>query len=328
VTDLAAALSLNPYTRPLLAGEVVPAGVNLFASRVSIGEMFWRQLKFNEFDVSEMSLSSQIIATSRGKREHLVLPVFTTRWFFHTEIIVRTDSPYAAPADLRGKRVGVIEYQQTSVVWIRGILEHTFGVAPAEMTWVMERPLAVSHGGATGFSVPSDIELAFVAPDDDLGKMLLRGDVDALLFYPPVFDVVDRRGGSIALANDPRARRLFPDVHVEGRRYYAATGVYPINHCVVIRRELAERDPSLVGCLYDAFVEAKASHERRRRTLMEPFRETGVFGGTGDDRDPAPYGLAANRLAMETIAGYLHEQGLTDRVVQLDEIIPTPMLET
>jgi 4,5-dihydroxyphthalate decarboxylase len=325
--ELTMALQLNEYTRPLLDGRVVPEGVRLLVSRVSLGEMFWRQLKFAEFDVSEMSLSSHIIATARGKTEWLVLPIFTTRWFFHTEIIVRTDSPYTAPHELRGKRVGVIEYQQTSIIWVRGILHHEFGVAPSEMDWVMERPLAVSHGGATGFSAPPGIRLSFAAPKDDLGKMLLRGDVDALLFYPPVYDVVDAHGGSVALARDPRARKLFADPAAEGRRFHAATGIYPINHCVVVRRSLAERDPSIVERIYAAFTAAKGLPERRIHGLLEPYLATGATNEIAL-RDPAPYGFAANKLAMSTIATYLYEQALTDRIVELDELMPPSMLET
>jgi 4,5-dihydroxyphthalate decarboxylase len=329
VTDLALALQLNEYTRPLLENRVDAPGLRLLTSRVSLGEMFWRQLKFAEFDASEMSISSLIIATARGNREWVVLPVFTTRWFFHTEILVRTDSPMTSPAELRGKRVGVIEYQQTSVVWIRGILQHEFGVAARHMHWTMERPLEVSHGGATGFRPPPGVELAFVRPRDDLGKLLLRNELDALLFYPPVRDVVDPHGGSYALVGHPGVRKLFPDAAAEGRRYFAATGMYPINHCVVVRRQLAETDPSLVERLYAAFTTAKHGQEQRRSSLLEPYRATGlVSANPAALPDPAPYGFAANRATIAAISTYLYEQGLTDRLVELAEIIPPSMLGT
>ena len=116
--------------------------------------MFWRQLKFAEFDVSEMSVSSLIIATANGPTEWVALPIFSMRQFFHTSILVRADSGIMQPSDLRGKRIGVPEYQQTWAVWSRGILADEFGVQPSDMTWYMERSPARSHGGATGFTAP------------------------------------------------------------------------------------------------------------------------------------------------------------------------------
>ncbi|MFL6949581.1 MAG: PhnD/SsuA/transferrin family substrate-binding protein, partial [Xanthobacteraceae bacterium] len=152
--ELSIALSDNPNTRPLLDGAVHAEGISLIATALHPSEMFWRQLRFAEFDVSEMSMSSLLIATSRGPTPWVALPVFTTREFFHTRILVRADAAISAPADLRGKRVGVPEYQQTAAIWGRGVLQHEFGVHAKEIEWFMERPPDRSHGGATGFSPP------------------------------------------------------------------------------------------------------------------------------------------------------------------------------
>src|SRR5579863_10545437 len=141
------ALSDNPNTRPLIDGDIEAEGLELTTTVLHPSEMFWRQLRFAEFDVSEMSMSSLLIATARGPTPWLALPVFTTREFFHTRILVRSDAGIAAPADLRGKRVGVPEYQQTAAIWGRGALENEFGVHPREMEFFMERG-DKSHGGA------------------------------------------------------------------------------------------------------------------------------------------------------------------------------------
>src|SRR6202521_4045774 len=134
--ELSIALSDNERTRPLLEGRVVPQGIRLVPTMVHPSEMFWRQLRFAEFDVSEMSMSSLIIAVSRGASPGptpwVALPVFTTREFFHTRILVRADAGIAAPADLAGKRVGVPEFQQTAAIWGRGALENEFGVRPRD----------------------------------------------------------------------------------------------------------------------------------------------------------------------------------------------------
>src|SRR5499425_1059443 len=131
--ELSIALSDNERTRPLIEGRVVPQGIKLLPTMVHPSEMFWRQLRFAEFDVSEMSMSSLLIATARGPTPWVALPVFTTREFFHTRILVRVDAGIATPADLKGKRVGVPEFQQTAAIWARGVLENEFGVAPRDM---------------------------------------------------------------------------------------------------------------------------------------------------------------------------------------------------
>src|SRR5215813_15207831 len=143
--QLSIALSDNERTRPLLEGRVTPQGIKLVPTMVHPSEMFWRQLRFAEFDVSEMSMSSLLISTARGPTPWVALPVFTTREFFHTRIQVRADAGITAPADLRGKRVGVPEYQQTAAIWGRGVLENEFGVPPRDMEFFMERVADRSH---------------------------------------------------------------------------------------------------------------------------------------------------------------------------------------
>ena len=181
--ELSVALSDNENTRPLLDGVVSAEGIRLIPTAVHPSEMFWRQLKFGEFDVSEMSMSSLLIATARGPTPWVALPVFTSRAFFHTWAWVRADAGIAKPADLRGKRVGVPEYQQTAAIWGRGVLEHEFGVHAREIEWFMERAPEKSHGGATGFTPPAGVELNYIPPDTNIGEMLVSGKLDATLLY-------------------------------------------------------------------------------------------------------------------------------------------------
>ena len=321
--ELSAALYPNARNRPLLDGAVSPPGVRLLANALTPGEMFWRQLKFAEFDVSEMSFASFIIATSHGPTDWYALPVFTERRFFHTGILVRRDAGIAGAADLRDRAVGVPEYQQTAVCWIRGILEHDFGVDWRTFAWFMERSPERSHGGATGFRAPA--RLTYLRPDESLGAMLLDGRIDATLFYTVRNTILDRR--TIDLAADPRVAPLFPDPAAEGRRYYAATGTFPINHCVIVRRTLVDADPTLARRLYDAFVAAKAVLHERARSLLAPFAETSGVAPAAVGTDPLAYGVRANRSTLETIARYLHEQALTERVVALDELFAPATLE-
>jgi 4,5-dihydroxyphthalate decarboxylase len=317
---LSIALSDNPNTRPLIEGAVVPEGIALTPTVVHPSEMFWRQLKFGEFDVSEMSMSSLVISTSHGPTPWVALPVFTTREFFHTRILVRADAGIAAPADLRGKRVGVPEYQQTAAIWTRGALENEFGVAPREMEFFMERG-DKSHGGATGFKPPPGVTVNQIPASTNIGEMLTRGELDATLLYLTNPNLVDR--SRIDLSADKRIRTLFPDRAAEGRRYYAKTGLYPINHTVVIRRTLLEQHPWIALNLYAAFAAARAAVLRGGETALASHFETGILGDEVKralDADPMAYGVKATRKVLDTIADYVHAQGLAERRVKIEEL--------
>ena len=325
--ELSIALSDNERTRPLLEGEVAPQGIRLVPTMIHPSEMFWRQLRFAEFDVSEMSMSSLIISIARGERSWVALPVFTMRKFFHTSIIVRNDSGIASPADLRGKRIGVPEYQQTWAIWARGVLQHEFGVQPREIEWYMERNPDRSHGGATGFRAPEGVRVNQIPPSDNIGAMLLRGALDGALHYLVDKNLVDRSTVDISAVT----HTLFPDPAAEGRRFYAKTGLYPINHGVVMRRSLHERHPWIALNLYSAFLAAKERIARAASSHLAWYFETGLVDGaverTLQEKDPLAYGMKSSRTVLETIARYVHEQGLCPRRVELEEIFVPSTLD-
>jgi 4,5-dihydroxyphthalate decarboxylase len=326
---LSVGLTMNARTRPLIDGRVRPAGLPLTVSGLPIGELFWRQLKFADFDVSEMSISSLAIATSRAPTEWVALPVFTMRSFFHTGILVRTDAGIAAPADLRGKRFGVLEYQQTSVVWIRGWLEHEHGIRAQDVEWFMQRSPERSHGGSTGFRPPDGVRLSYVPPSTTIGEMIVKGDLDVLPFYPQTgHDLIDR--SSLDLAREARVRPLFPDVAGEARRYHAQTGIFPVNHCVVVRRALLDRDPSIAGALLDTFIAANDLARVRGASLASPVAEVGLLApdaGAALAADPLAYGVKANRPTLDALLAYIHEQGLSSRRVAIDELFAASILD-
>ena len=324
---LSIALSNNPNTRPLIDGAVAPAGISLTTTVVHPSEMFWRQLRFAEFDVSEMSMSSLLISTARGPTRWVALPVFTTREFFHTRILVRADAGISSPADLKGKRVGVPEYQQTAAIWGRGVLENEFGVRPRDMEFFMERVADKSHGGASGFKPPAGVTVHQIPASTNIGEMLVAGELDATLLYLTHRNLVDR--SRIDFSVDKRVRPLFPDRPAEGRRYYAKTGIYPINHTVVIRRTLVEKHPWIALNLYSAFAAARAEVLRAGNVALASHFETGLIGEDVRNAvatDPMAYGVKATRKVLETIADYVHAQGLTDRRVKIDELfVPSTM---
>jgi 4,5-dihydroxyphthalate decarboxylase len=316
--SLSLAVSRNPMTEAILAGLVRPQGVDWHVSALHPSEMFWRQLRYREFDISEMSLSSLTIAASRGDRDWTAIPVFTTRKFFHTQILVNGDSGIRQPPDLTGRRVGVPEYQQTAAVWARGALEHEFGVRPQDMRWFMERPPERSHGGHA-FRPPPGVQLSYIAPEDNLGEMLTGGDLDAALVYLPDRNLVDRsRLAAGAMSN---VRLLFEDPIAEGIRYYRRTGLLPMNHVVVVRTELVERHPWLALNVYSAFGEAKRMATEPLGRTLDPWVQLGLVPATLPDSlrdaDPLPYGLAGQLAVVEELGRYLGEQGLVREPVPM-----------
>jgi 4,5-dihydroxyphthalate decarboxylase len=318
--ELSIALSDNENTRPLLDGDVTPAGIRLFPTAVHPSEMFWRQLRFGDFDVSEMSMSSLLIATARGPTPWVALPVFTTREFFHTRVLVRSDAGIRTPADLGGKRVGVPEYQQTAAIWSRGALQHEFGVHAREIDWFMERGADKSHGGATGFTPPEGVKVTPIPASTNIGEMLVAGELDATLLYLSSRNLVDR--SRLDLSADARVRPLF-DRAAEGRRYYAKTGLYPINHAVVVRRSLLEKHPWIALNLFTAFSAARAQVLRQGQAMLKSYGELGLVGEETRRalaQDPMAYGIKATRTVLETIAQYVNEQGLSPRRVALEEL--------
>jgi 4,5-dihydroxyphthalate decarboxylase len=293
-------------------------------------EMFWRQLHFAEFDISEMSLASLMIAVGRGDDRFVAIPVFTMRRVFHTAILVRRGAGIACPADLRGKRIGVPEYQQTSAIWSRGVLQREFGVHPSEIEWFMERGPERSHGGATGFSPPAGVRLHQIGGETDIGSMLLAGTLDATLLYLTDPNLVDRSRADLSKSAD--IVKLFPDARAESHRFYAGTGYLPINHTVVIRRRLLEANPWLALNLFTAFTQAKALADHDLLDGLEPYFATGALPLNAAEAlrrdDPLAYGMAAARPVLRRLAEHVREQGLTGRIIDLDEIFAASTLST
>jgi 4,5-dihydroxyphthalate decarboxylase len=323
--QLGIGLTANPRTRPVVDGRAKADGIDLIPTVLHPSELFWRQLHFAEFAVSEMSVSSLMIAKCRGDDRFVGLPIFTTRIFFHAGILVRRDAGIATPVDLKGKRVGIPEYQQTAALWIRGALLHEFGVAPQDMEFWMERPPARSHGGATGFKAPSGVTIRTIPDDKSIGSMMIANELDAALFYLVDANPIDR--SKVDLGRHPDIKWLFPDRIAETVRYYRKTGLYPINHMMVVRKDVADKEPWVVLNVLKAFNQANDIAEAERIEQLEYHLNTGLLSGDGATRI-VRHGVAANRKIIETIAQYSLEQGLTPRLVKLEELFSPNTMES
>ncbi|MFZ0608852.1 MAG: hypothetical protein WAM75_14395 [Xanthobacteraceae bacterium] len=323
--QLSIGITSNPRTWPILDGTVKPDGIDLIPTVLHPSELFWRQLHFAEFAVSEMSCSSFLIVTGQGDTRFVGLPIFTTRRFFHTSILVRRSAGIEKPANLKGKRVGVPEYQQTAALWGRGVLQHEFGIAPKDMEFWMERTPDRSHGAATGFQPPPGVTVHQIPADKSIGSMMLDGELDAVLHYLSGRNLVDRSRAD--LAHNPDFKYLFADPVAEGVRFYKKTGLIPINHQAVLRRDVFEQEPWVVLNLIKAFNRANEIADERRVQHVADHLATGLLAG--DARTPViHHGVKANRKVIETIAQYSLEQALTPRLIAVEELYAPSALET
>src|ERR1044071_8814872 len=315
----------NERVQPLMDGSIQPEGVELISTYSDPSETFWRQLKFHEFEISEMSLSSYLIARSRGM-DFIAIPVFPSRRFMHAELSYHVDSGIRAPGDVTGKRIGVGEYQQTASLWVRGILEHDFGVSQYKVDWYMERSEELSHGGATGFTPPPGISFQRIPPEKSLATMLVNHEIDVAPIaghLSRAFNVIDRSTHMRAGEGDwSKVKPLFPDEIDEAKRFVAKHGFVPVNHTYIIRGDVYREQPGIAVKLYQAFV---AAQEQDAATFLARIPAALIFAPEylamtrsilGDD--PFPYGIKANRLMIDTIASYSHEQGLTPRKMTVE----------
>jgi len=311
-------MACQSYDRmqPLREGSVRLGGADLNFLDLPVEETFFRMLKFGEFDIAELSLSSYVLTLSQGA-PFVAVPVFPSRAFRHSGIYVRSDSALHDPAELAGMRVGVPEYQITAAVWIRGILAEHHGVPVGSVHY---RTGGLDEPGRTEkvrLDLPPDIEVAPIGPDETLSQLLLDGELDAVYSArnPGPFNTP---GGGI--------RRLLADPAGAERAYYAATGIFPIMHTLVIRREVYEQHRWLARELVKACVAAKdlglagigetAALRYALPWLWSEVERTREALG----EDWWPYGVAANRTALSTFLRYSHEQGLAARRYEPEEL--------
>ncbi|HEX7233268.1 MAG TPA: ABC transporter substrate-binding protein [Candidatus Binatia bacterium] len=318
--------AFNERVEPLMNGTVKAEGIELIPTYSHPAETFWRQLKFGEFEVAEMSMSSFLIAKSQGA-DMVALPVFPSRRLFQTELSYNMDSGIAKPEDLAGKKLGVAEYQQTAALWIRGILEHDFGVSQYKVHWYMERSEDMSHGAATGFKPPAGISFNRIAANKSLVSTLLENELDVAHVASPFVlqaNTLDRSSRIVGKNDWSKIRPLFPDRMAEGERFFKKHGFLPVNHTYIIRGDIYRKYPWVAFNLYSGFVKAKTL---ARDKLLETIPSALFFGAEymtktrqliGDD--PFPYGIKANQTMLDTITSYSHEQGLTPRQMKPDEL--------
>ena len=301
--------------RAIKDGRVRVEGCDATYLTPPLEELFIRALIGAEFDACEVSLSSYLIALSRGATPYRALPVFLSRVFRHSAIYIRTDRGIARSEDLRGKRVGVPEYQMTAALWARGLLEDEYGVKPSEIEWRNGGLEQTGRSEKLALDLPREVKLSPIGPDQTLSAMLAAGELDAL--------ITPRTPSCFGKA--PAVARLFPDYRAAERAYAKKSGLFPIVHVLAVRAELLREHPWLASSLFTAFRQAK-------EIAIRELEEIGAYNVTvpwlaaelADIRavlgaDYWPYGLAKNRASIEAALCYSHAQGLSARKLTIEE---------
>jgi hypothetical protein len=312
-------------TRALYEGTIQPDGIDLTYLRLPVEETFFRMMRHQEFEVAEMSLSSYVLSLNADPSPFVALPVYTSRMFRHGALYCHADSGISSPEDLRGKVVGTPEYQLTACVWMRGILADRHNVPFDSVTYLTGGQETAGRIEKAKVALPDSVKISPIPSDATLAAMLAAGEIDALCTprVPSPFAV-----------GDPRVRRVFPDVVASEKDYYAQTGIFPIMHVVVIRRDVYEQYPWVAQSLYKSLLAAKnqayaSLYDTSALRFMLPWltpqlEEARALLG----EDYWSYGVGgANHENLSTFLRYHHEQGLSRRRWTPEELFAPESLE-
>ncbi len=250
-------IAINDYdhVRDLLTGRVQAEGIALTALNFEVEEIFYRFVNFREWDISEMSMGKYVSLRAGGDDSVIAIPVFPSRVFRHSGIYVRSDGSVKAPADLRGRRVGVPEWSQTAVVYMTGLLTEEYGLRLQDVQWVQAGVNQPGRTETARLQLPEGVALERNA-EKNLDAMLRAGEIDAVLSAHPPHSIE---------TGDPAVQRLFPDHAKVERAYYGKTGIFPIMHTIALRREVYDRNKWIAANLMTAFEQAKARSLQRLR---------------------------------------------------------------
>ena len=322
--QLSVAMGDYDRTRALFDGRVPIDGVDPVYMLLNPEEMFFRAMRSVDFDIAELSFSSYLVKHAKGESPYLAVPVFLSRAFRHTSIYVRKDR-IGKPEDLKGKRVGLPEYQLTANVWARSILQDDHGVRPEDITWVRGGIDTPGRPEKIKLQLPPAVRVEAAPEGTTISELLDRGEIDGFIGPRP-----PSRG---ALKN-PNIGWLFDDPTAAAKDYYRRTGIFPIMHVVGIRKELAAQHPWLPGAVLKAFTQAKAAAlellgDTSATKVTLPFVEEQLKAARESmGEDYWSYGVAAARKTLEAFVRHHHSQGLSARLVPVEELFHPATYET
>jgi 4,5-dihydroxyphthalate decarboxylase len=311
-------------TRALLEGSVQPDGIDLVYLDMPVEETFFRMLRNREFDIAELSLSSYTVSLFKDPKPFIAIPVWPSRFFRHSSIYINTQARIREPKDLVGKRIGNPEYQMTAPVWIRGILQDEYGVPVDSVTYVTGGEEEPGRDEKIKVDLPPNIKVEPIGPTQTLSQMLADGEIAALQ---------TARMPSTYQSRPDRVRRLFENYPEAEKDYFRRTKIFPIMHTVAIRRELYEAHPWIAMSLYKAFAAAQKVtyadlYETAALKTMLPWLTAHVEEARRElGEDFWPYGFHNNRHVLETFLRYHHEQGLSKRRLEPEDLFAPETME-
>src|SRR5262245_32890057 len=319
--NLSVAIGDYDRNRPLIDGAVQIDGVDPVFMKLYPEEIFFRAFRNEDFDICECSLSSFTVKTAAGNNPYVGVPAFVSRMFRHTSMYVRTDR-IKKPEDLKGKKVGLPEYQLTAMVWARAILEDDFGVRPKDIHWIRG---GIEHAGRPekiSIKLPDGVRMDSAPDDKTISQMLADGDIDGFMAPRP------------PAVQSPNIGWLFNDPVAAAKDYFKRTGIFPIMHLIGVRKTLAEKHPWLPGAVFKAFEQAKnvaldqLSDTSATKVTLPFVEERLMEARTMMGEDFWSYGVASNRKTLETFLRHHHLQGLSSRLVTVEEMFHPGTLET
>jgi 4,5-dihydroxyphthalate decarboxylase len=318
LTKLSITIAINDYdhVRDLLAARVQAEGIDLIPSVLPVEEIFYRFIKFREWDVAELSFAKYVSLTSQGGDGLTAIPVFPSRVFRHSSFYVRADSYLRRPEQLAGCRIGVPEWAQTAAIYSRGYLSGTVGIPLADIEWFQAGVNEAGRAEKVALKLPANVRLTS-RPDRSLNDMLCDGEIDVALTARNPRGLAD---GSIV--------RMFDDPAAEEKSWFEKTGIFPIMHVIAIRQPLLERHPWVASNLLKAFTEAKDRSLQRALDITcshfplpwisDAARSAQAMMG----QDFWPYGIEHNRKTLQTFVDFAYEQGVCHRRVEIEELFP------
>lgn len=311
--------------RPLVDGAVQIDGVDPTFSLLVPEEIFFRAFRHAEFDICELSLSSFLVKTAANNCPYVGVPIFPSRAFRHTCVCIRNDKGIRSPEDLKGRRIGIPEYQLTANVWMRAILDDEHGVAPSDITWVRAGYDEPGRIEKIPLELPANVRVESAPDGETLTSLLDKGEIDGVMGprAPSAFD----RG-------DPRISWLYPDPAAAAAEWYRKRRIFPMMHILGIRRSLVDQHPWLPVAIAKAFEKSKEIALARltdtsATKVTLPFVEEQLRGARQlMGHDFWPYGFAPNRHALEYFVHHHHRQGLSSRLLKPEELFHPATLES
>ncbi|NBW79350.1 MAG: ABC transporter substrate-binding protein [Betaproteobacteria bacterium] len=326
MSQLQISIAMGDYdrNRALFDGRVQIDGCDPVYMLLSPEEMFFRAMRSRDFDITELSFSSYLVKHAQGDCPYIAVPVFLSRAFRHTSIYVRKDR-IRTPQDLKGKRVGIPEYQLTAIVWARSILQDDYGIHPEDVTWVRGGIDTPGRPEKIKLNLPAGVNVEAAPEGTTISQLLDAGEIDG--FIAP-------RPPSGAALQNPHVGWLFDDPTAVAKDYYRRTGIFPIMHVVGIRKEIAAAHPWLPGAVFKAFNASKSAAlellaDTSATKVTLPFVEEQLKAAKDlMGEDYWSYGVQANRNTLQAFLKHHHAQGLSSRLVEVDELFHPSTYET